>query len=291
MIVKEPYPVFHEGMYFRRTLLIFSITMIAFCLTLYFQSVDTVNSVNMDPTMNVQYSEETSHSLEELDEKLKPQKLENIIRLIHERNKMAGEKTRVMEIGAGNGRVIMELKKKFPDIEFYGINKEKTHDFYRRESYAVSAINYNIMTKDELEGMDLPYIIFQDLDFGANIPYADNKFDVIFSQNTLRHIKYKFELFNEIIRILKPEGFSLHADLPPIHIYEKGLIIEIQEAILEFRKRGMQINLLENGNALMFRKGQSSMIYFPVSPHQEVPANPENLPEDFGQPEMGYNLN
>ncbi len=111
--------------------------MIAFCLTLYFQSVDTVNSVNMDPTMNVQYNEESSHSLDELNEKLKPQRIESIIRLIHERNKMAGEKTRIMEIGSGNGRVIMQLKKLFPDAEFYGLNKEKTHEFYRRESFAV----------------------------------------------------------------------------------------------------------------------------------------------------------
>jgi SAM-dependent methyltransferase len=277
-------------MYFRRTLLIFSITMIAFCLTLYFQSVDTVNSVGMDPTMNVHYNEESSHSLEELDGKLKPQKIESIIQLVYERNKMAGEKTRVMEIGAGNGRVIMELKKLFPDVEFYGVNKEKTHNFYRRESFAVTAINYNILTKDELEGMELPYLIFQDLDFGARIPYSDNKFDVIFSQNTLRHFKYKFELFNEIMRVLKPGGVSLHADMPVINVYKKGLVLDIDEAILEFRKRGMDISLLENDNALMFRKGQSSTIYFPVSPHQEVPANPENLPQEFKQAEMGYNL-
>lgn len=290
MIVKEPSSVFHDGMYFRRTLLIFSITMIAFCLTLYFQSVDTVNSANMDPTMNVQYSEESSHSLEDLDEKLKPQKLENIIQLVHEKNKMAGEKTRVMEIGAGNGRVIMELKKLFPDVEFYGVNKEKSHDFYRRESFAVTAINFNIMTKNDLEGMELPYVIFQDMDFGAKIPYSDNKFDVIFSQNTLRHFKYKFELLNEIMRVLKPEGVSLHTDLPVINIYEKGLVIDLPEAILEFRKRGMDVHLLENGNALMFRKGQSSTIYFPVAPHQEIPANPENLPQEIKRPEMGYNL-
>ncbi len=276
-------------MYFRRTLLIFSITMIGFCLTLYFQSMDTVKSVDLDPTMNVLYNEESSHSLVEFNEKLKPQKLESIIQLIHEKNKMAGEKTRVMEIGTGNGRVIMELKKLFPDIEFYGVNKEKTHDFYRRESFAVTAVNFGILTKEQLAEMELPFVIFQDLDFGARIPYSENKFDVIYSQNTIRHFKYKFELFNEILRVLKPGGVSLHTDMPVINVYEKGVVLDTQEIFIEFRKKGMDLTKLENGETIIFRKKREG-IFFPVSPHQPVPANPENLPQELRRPEMGYNL-
>ncbi len=276
-------------MYFRRTLLIFSVTMIAFCLTLYFQSVDTVKSVNMDPTMNVQYNSERSHSLTDLELKLRPQKLTSIIQTIVEKNRFSGEKTRVMEIGAGNGRVIMELKKLFPDVEFYGVNKEKTHEFYRRESFAVTALSYEIMTRTELSNSELPYVIFQDLDFGARLPYSDNKFDVIYSQNTLRHIKYKFELFNELTRVLKPGGISLHADFPAVNIYTKGLVLDLSAAIHEMRKRGFDVALLENGETLMFRK-KSEFPLFPVSPHQPIPENTENLPQELRRPEMGYNL-
>lgn len=276
-------------MYFRRTLLIFSITMIAFCLTLYFQSVETVRSVNLDPTMNVIYNDETSHSLADLNEKLGTTKLENLIQVIYEKNKMAGEKTRIMEIGAGNGRVIMELKKRFPDAEFYGVNKEKTHDFYRRESFAVVAVNLGIMTKAELDGVELPFVIFQDMDFGNPFPYSENKFDLIYSQNTIHHIKYKFELFNEVLRILKIDGTSIHTDLPDINVYDHGVILDRQEMILEFKKRGMDIALLENGDGLIFRKKRDDQS-FPVSPHQSVPANPENLPQEVRRPEMGYNL-
>ena len=276
-------------MYFRRTLLIFSVTMIAFCLTLYFQSVDTVKSVNMDPTMNVQYNSERSHSLTDLELKLRPQKLTSIIQTIVEKNRFSGEKTRVMEIGAGNGRVIMELKKLFPDVEFYGVNKEKTHEFYRRESFAVTALSYEIMTRTELSNSELPYVIFQDLDFGARLPYSDNKFDVIYSQNTVRHIKYKFELFNELTRVLKPGGISLHADFPAVNIYTKGLVLDLSAAIHEMRKRGFDVALLENGETLMFRK-KSEFPLFPVSPHQPIPENTENLPQELRRPEMGYNL-
>ncbi len=277
-------------MYFRRTLLIFSVTMIAFCLTLYFQSEETVDTVNFDPTIGMVYNEESSHSLFDLNEKLKPQKIEDIIRVIHERNKMAGVKTRVMEIGPGNGRVLMELKKIFPDVEFYGVNKEKTKEFYRRESYAVTALNLNILNKEELEKVDLPFIIFEDLDFGTLLPYGESKFDVIFSQNTLRYFKYKFELLNEIFRVLKTEGVSLHTDLPPINVYEKGLVLAIDEAVFEFRKRGLDVSLLENGNSLIMRKKDDNK-KFPVTPHQAIPEDLDNLPQELRRPEMGYNLN
>ena len=263
--------------------------MIGFCLTLYFQSVDTVKNVDLEPTMNVLYNKENSHSLVELNEKIKPHKIEGLIQVVHEKNKMAGDKTRVMEIGTGNGRVIMELKKLFPDIEFYGVNKEKTHDFYRRESFAVSAINFGILTRDQLAEMELPFVIFQDFDFGTRIPYSENKFDLIYTQNSIRHFKYKFELFNEILRILKPGGVSLHTDLPAINVYDKGVVLDSQQMFLEFRKRGMDLTRLENGESLMFRK-KNQGIFFPVTPHQPVPANPENLPQELRRTDMGYNL-
>jgi SAM-dependent methyltransferase len=276
-------------MYFRRTLLIFSITMIAFCLTLYFQSEETVKSVNIDTAMNLPFREDRAHSLADFNEKIKPHDLEDLIQLVYEKNKMAGEKTRVMEIGSGSGRVIMELKKQFPDIEFYGVNKEKSLDFYRRESFAVTAVSMGIMEKAELEGMDLPYVVFADLDFGGRLPYSNNKFDVIYSQNTIKYFKYKFELLDEILRLLKPEGISILSDLPPINIYKNGVVMEEDEAFLEFRKRGIEVNLLENDTSLMLKKRGDSQ-KFPVSPHQPIPENVENLSQEFRRPEMGYNL-
>lgn len=275
-------------MNFRRWLLIFSITMIAFCLTLYFQSVETVKSVNLDPTMNVLYNKESSHSLADLDKKLGSNRIEQTIQLVYEKNKLAGEKTRVMEIGVGNGRVIMELKKLFPDVEFYGVSKEKTHEFYRRESFAVTAVNFGIFSKTELEGMELPYVIFQDLDFGATLPYADNRFDFIYSQNTIIHFKYKFELLNEIFRVLKTGGESIHTDLPVINVYENGVILSLPELITEFRRRGISVQAID-GDGIFFRKTRAGEA-FPVTPHQPVPASTENLPQELRRPEMGYNL-
>ncbi len=273
----------------RKILLTISCIIVGFCLTLYFQKDTAVESINFDQYKNLQYNEERSHSLEDFNKKIVPYKLQDIIQETYERNRLAGEKTRVMEIGAGNGRVLMELKKLFPEVEFYGINKEKTHTFYRRESFILTALKFEIFTKFDVEQIDLPYIVFQDLDFGGRIPYDQNKFDVIYSQATLPHIKYKFELFNEIMRVLRPGGISFHTDISGLNIYSKGLVLELRDALAELRRRNVDINALEDRSSVRFRK--TDLTLFPVTPHQPIPESLINLPQELRRPEMGYNIN
>lgn len=274
----------------RNILLILSIIIVGFCLSLYFQTEQSIETMNWDEYKNLQYNEERSHSLAELNKKIAPYKLQDFIREVYEKNKLAGEKTRVMEIGHGNGRVLMELQKRFPDVEFYGINKEKTHTFYRRESYILTALKFEIFTKDQVEETSLPYVVFQDLDFGGKIPYGQNKFDIIFSQDTIKHIKYKFELFNEVMRVLKPHGISLHTDIEGLTLYSRGLVLDLRDAMGELRRKGIDIKTLEDHKTIMFKKPDYNAI-FPVSPHQPLPGNLNNLSQELRRPEMGYNIN
>lgn len=273
----------------RNALLAISMIVIGFSLTLYFQTEQPVQSMNYDQYQSLQYNESRSHSLDEFNKKIVPLRLEEVISEIYEKNKLAREKTRVMEIGFGNGRVLMELKKLFPDIEFYGINKEKTRTFYRRESFILTALKFNIMTDAEVEGMELPYVIFQDVDYGQAIPYDENKFDVIFSQNTIPYIRYTFELFNDILRILKPGGVSLHADVTGVNFFIKGINISLKEATKEFRKKGLEVYVLDSEQSIRFKKTNSAS-QFPVSPHQPIPENIQNLSSELRRPEMSYNL-
>lgn len=273
----------------RNILLTISCIIIGFCLSLYFQTETTVQTMNWDQYKNLQYNEERSHSLEDFNKKIIPFKLQDIIQEVYEKNRLAGEKTRVMEIGAGNGRVIMELKKLFPDVEFYAINKEKTHTFYRRESFILTALKFEIFTKTDIEGIDLPYLVFQDLDFGARIPYAADKFDIIYSQGVVPLIKYKFEFFNEVMRVLKPGGIAFHSDVSGINLYSKGIVLELRDALAEFRRRGIDITTLEVHDTIRFRKGSYNAL-FPVEPHQPIPANTTNMSQELRRPEMGYNI-
>ena len=273
----------------RNSLLVVSFIIIGFCLSLYFQAEENVQTVHWDQYKNLQYNEERSHSLSDFNKKIAPHKLEDILREIYEKNRTSGERTRVMEIGAGNGRVLMELKKLFPNVEFYGINKEKTHTFYRRESFILTALKFEIFSKQEVEDIELPYVVFQDMDFGARIPYAENKFDLIFSQETISYIKYKFELFNEIMRVLKPAGISLHADVSGVLLYSKGVVLDLREALAEIRKKDIDIHILENHQGLRFKKANHN-VPFPVTPHQPIPKNLNSISSELRRPEMGYNI-
>jgi SAM-dependent methyltransferase len=245
--------------------------------------------MNYEQYKILHYNESRSHSLEDFNLKIKPFRLEELITEIYEKNRLAGEKTRVMEIGVGNGRVLMELKKKFPDIEFYGINREKTHTLYRRESFLMTALKFGIMNEREMENMTLPYLIFADLDFGGRIPYDNAKFDLVFSQSVIPYIRYTFELFNEIMRILKSGGISIHSDVTGISIYQDGVLLGIKEAMKEIRKQGVEIYNLDNPNSIRFKKSEQST-NFPLTPHQPIPKNIESLSGEQRRPEMGYNL-
>ena len=264
--------------------------MIGLCLSMYFQGETSVRSMHLDQYKNLQYNEERSHSLSDFDQKILPVRLEDQIQEILDRNRLMGEKTRVMEIGAGNGRVLMELKKLFPEVEFYGINKEKTHTFYRRESFILTALKFGIFNKNEIDGIDLPYVVFQDLDFGNKIPYEDKKFDIIYTQNTIKYIKYKFELFNEIMRVLRPGGFSLHTDMPIINVYNRGVLLDYRDMIAMLRRRGIDISPLENEYSIRFRKKEDLQL-FPLTPHQTLPETTDNISAELRRPDMGYNLN
>lgn len=274
----------------RNILFIISCIIVGLCLSLYFQTETTVQSMNWDQYKNLQYNDERSHSLNDLNKKITPYRLQDIIQEIYEKNRLAGEKTRVMEIGAGNGRVLMELKKLFPEVEFYAINKEKTHTFYRRESFILTALKFEIFNKREVEDMGLPYVVFQDLDFGGKIPYDENKFDLIYSQEVISHIKYKFEVLNEIMRVLRPGGVSFHTDIAGLNIYSKGLVIDLRDAMAEIRRRGIDVKTLENREAIRFKKPNFNQA-FPVTPHQPIPENTQNLSQELRRPEMGYNIN
>ncbi len=273
----------------RTLLLSFSVLMIVFSLTLYFQTGENVASMNFEQYKNLNYHMSRSHSLLEFNEKIAPYRVEDIISEIYEKNNFLRRKTRVMEIGFGNGRVLMELKKLFPEAEFYGINKEKTVTFYRRESFILTALKFNIMTKIEAEAISLPYVVFQDLDFGQRIPYDDEKFDVIFSQSTLPNIRYSFELLNEILRVLKTGGVSVHSDVSGVNIFSRGVIISMKEAATLFRRRGIDIYVLDNSQSLRFRKPDHKAL-FPVTPHQPIPAKIDSLSPEQRRPEMSYNF-
>lgn len=55
----------------------------------------------------------------------------------------------------------------------------------------------------------LTEVKFPDIDI-QNLPYSDNTFDFIISDQILEHVKNPFKAVDECYRVLKPNGYAIH---------------------------------------------------------------------------------
>ncbi|MFH1065002.1 MAG: class I SAM-dependent methyltransferase [Nanoarchaeota archaeon] len=147
-----------------------------------------------------------SRSLGDLEKRFGP----CIVRKTISKAKKLEDKVRVLEIGCGEGRVLMELRKLFPDIELYGINKEPWPAMKGTESLRKTAEHYNIFSKNELGGIFLPEISFENAE---KLNFPCNYFDLIISQFAVPYIERKDIFLEEAWRTLKKGGSALiHID-------------------------------------------------------------------------------
>lgn len=282
--------IYKRFMNLKKIFLFISFIIIGLILSVYFQTEKKYLNFHPHHYQRLTYDEERSHSLKDFNLKTQPIILENLVSEIHTKNKLKGMPTRILEIGIGNGRVLMELKKKFPQIEFFGINKKKTRTFFRRESYADTALKFGLFTEKQLKHMNLPQVSFQDLDFGQKIPFQDEMFDLVYSQYTLMNIRYKFELLNDVLRVLKMGGVSLHSDLLNVPIYSNGAILELKDALALFRKNGLYVkSLREEGSIIFYKKNHDNG--FNLSPQHSIPSHLDFISDELKKPQMGYHFN
>jgi SAM-dependent methyltransferase len=89
----------------------------------------------------------------------------------------------LLEIGAGTGFQLSLLASKFKSV--IGIDIEDSNYAAHRSE--------KVITYD-----------------GKNIPFGENKFDIIFSSNVLEHISHLDLIENEFKRVLKPGGICIH---------------------------------------------------------------------------------
>jgi ubiquinone/menaquinone biosynthesis C-methylase UbiE len=114
-------------------------------------------------------------------------------------------KAKVLEIGCGKGKMILELLEKFPKLELHGVNLGPDHGLPSRAAFKKQAAIWNISIPKKAT---LPYIHFAD---AIQLPFKDNCFDVIASQVTFLHIKNKLRAIAEVCRTLKPNGMAFIA--------------------------------------------------------------------------------
>jgi SAM-dependent methyltransferase len=125
-----------------------------------------------------------------------------IIEAAIERRLQASGHCRVLEIGCGEGRVLMELRSRFPDAELHGVNQRPWPAMRGSESLPAVAAFFEVPPPQAAD-VPLPAIHFCD---AAAMPLPDDHFDLIFSQATFHFIRNKHRALEEIFRVLKPGG-------------------------------------------------------------------------------------
>lgn len=120
------------------------------------------------------------------------------------------ESVRLLEIGCGEGRVLMELRKLFPSIEIHGINKKPWPAMKGQKSLITTGTNYKIFTREEARNVELPIPHFYD---ATQLRFPDHYFDVVISQVSIYQVRRKDLLLQEVWRVLKKGARAfLHVD-------------------------------------------------------------------------------
>ena len=173
---------------------------------------------------------------------------------------------RVLELGFGEGKCLLDLRILFQDkrVELYGVNKTKEGGMYCKSDFLKNAKRFGLnIPKSAL----LPKPFFYDA--GEGLRFKSNYFDVIISQIAFPYVGDKSKLLEEFWRVLKPQGKAfLHIDTyetyypdflqinketPRLVIYKNNKLIKLSRYLNKFRKKGFDICFKKKkGGALRF---------------------------------------
>jgi SAM-dependent methyltransferase len=169
------------------------------------------------------------------------------------------DRVRVLELGCGYGTVLLELDHRYGlRVEVHGINREHRDgnvDIFRR-----NGLERGLIAPEEATTHLLPSIAYVDVADG--LPYADNTFDVVYSQVAWRYFGNKIHVLREVSRVLREGGIAkidaeeIRPDLPPeyqrlVEIWNERRLVTFHDYAAQF---GMGFVASAEGEYLRFGK-------------------------------------
>jgi len=165
---------------------------------------------------------------------------------------------RLLELGCGYGTVLLELGRRYGSrVEPVGINR-------RGRDGDAEAMRRNGIDRGLLAGgapsAHLPSIVYADV--GAGLPFADDSFDIVYSQVAWLYFGNKVGVLREVSRVLRADGVAridadeLRHDLPPeyrrlVEIWQDGRVLPFGAYL---RQHGMSLLPADEGEYLRFGK-------------------------------------
>jgi len=154
-----------------------------------------------------------SRSLEQIDHKIL--RHSRVVEETLDELLSLGRPLRVLEVGFGRGRALVELAWTFraSDVEFFGVDLERTRPVTQSEDLRLVAREFDIIPAGELEGFRVPSLDFYD---AQDLRFEDETFDLVYTAVTMRFMPRKADFLREVCRVLRPGGRAL------LHVGESG---------------------------------------------------------------------
>jgi SAM-dependent methyltransferase len=140
---------------------------------------------------------------------------------------------RILELGCGYGTALLELRARYgARLELHGLNRlpsDGAADVLYR-----NAVDHDLLGEGEAARAPWPTILHADV--AAGLPYADDSFDLVYSQVAWLYFGNKIGVVREIMRVLCADGIAkidadeTHPALPPeyarlVEIWDDGRLL------------------------------------------------------------------
>jgi ubiquinone/menaquinone biosynthesis C-methylase UbiE len=169
---------------------------------------------------------------------------------------------KILEIGAGFGRALLELKQKFGEkVKVFGTNYESEWNQKLTREYA---------SDQKFSKEDIPKI-YTNFDAGEKLPFKNNSFDFVFCQATMQYIKDRVFFIEEVNRILTKEGMGVlelqeyRSDHPKeyenlIEIWDKGKRIDFVKYLKNFKNMQIKKSKGRDWHYLIIKKAKNTKL-------------------------------
>ncbi len=181
------------------------------------------------------------------------------------------DRLRVLEVGCGYGRALLELRKRYGDkIETFGINLEPR---WTQKLVRVFGLAEKIFDKSEIDE-NLPKVLIADA--GKGLSFPRNYFDYVFAQATVQYIHDKAHFLEEVNRVLTPIGlarievqdYKNKYDEPYKNIFEihqRGKIIPFRTYIQRFPNIELSTSKTHDWTILKMKKSNAFKLHLKLT--------------------------